>query len=180
MTASTLDWIQDKGVVPYYFRIDPYSEDFENPEFRILTVNETLEVKQYLQLPREIVERLEMCHSIWQFQFINNLESTHLISDHQGKTVLRGFNGPLKVYLQYPFSRVVELTINPICRRWNNGKTESFITVGYIFWQIAKTYAKIYKDQWREVGIQDFGLSDLYFEDCFIDDQGKASLFIGS
>ncbi|HHH49432.1 MAG TPA: hypothetical protein ENK52_00460 [Saprospiraceae bacterium] len=180
MTTQVVDWVQSKGALPYYYHLNPFTETFLQPEFRILSDNESIEVKQYLQFDRKIVEKLEMCHSVWQFHLINNLESTHLINDLNAKNSLEKLKQPITIYLTYPFTKVVELKLNPIIRKWKNGKTESFFSVGYIFWQVANVYASLYKNHWEEIGIKEHGLSDLYFEDCFIDSNGKASLFIGS
>ncbi|MEL6925750.1 MAG: hypothetical protein AAFO94_17020 [Bacteroidota bacterium] len=180
MTASSINWKQGRGVLPYFFHQDPFKDEFIEPEFKILNTNETLEVKQYLKLQRNIVEKLEMCHSVWQFHLMDKLPTTHLISDLNGKQELSKITTPLTVYLSYPFTKVVSVKLYPISRKWKNGKVERLFTVGYLFWQIARVYAQIYQAHWGEAGVYDFGLSDLHFEDCYIDDQGKVSLFIGS
>jgi len=180
MIASTTNWTKGQGVLPYFFRQDPFIEEYIEPEFKILTTNESLEVKQYLKFERKFVQKLEMCHSVWQFHLIENLATTNLISDLNGKNELTDLTTPLTVYLTYPFTSVVSLKIYPISRKWKNGKVERLFTVGYLFWQIARMYAKLYQTHWGEIGVYEFGLSDLHFEDCFIDDNGKVSLFIGS
>ena len=176
----TSNWQQEKGSLPYFFHTDPYVEEYIAPEFKILSENETAEVKQYLKFDRKIVEKLEMCHSVWQFHLIEQLSTTSLISDLNAKQELYHLTNPLTVFLTYPFTKTVAIKLYPISRKWKNGKVEHLYSVGYLFWQIARIYAKLYKEHWEDVGICEYGLSDLCFEDCYIDDKGMVNLFMGS
>lgn len=174
-----INWLEEKGALPYYYHQVPYSDNFEAPDFEVLSAEASTQIKADLKGDRRIIEKVEMCHSVWQFHLLESLESTHLITDLRGKERLKLRSKKLTVFLTYPFQRVVRVTLSPICRRWKNDKIEYFYTVGYLGWQIAKVYGELYRNHWQVVGIHDYGLSDLFFEDFYIDSEGKASLFMG-
>jgi hypothetical protein len=81
---------------------------------------------------------------------------------------------PITITLDYPLSRAVTITVKPYqihgCK---------FMDLGYVLWQIAKQYQRIYKEH-KRYGVWGHMLDDLWFERLTIDKNGQAELFIGS
>jgi len=81
---------------------------------------------------------------------------------------------PITITLDYPLSRAVTITIKPYELHGHK-----YMDLGYVLWQVAKQYQRIYK-QHKRYGVWGHMLDDLWFERLMIKKNGQAELFIGS
>lgn len=103
------------------------------------------------------------------------ISGREMINDGVSIRVKRSEVKPVKVYIDYPFNKVAEITINPYMR--NEIPCMDF---GYIIWQVSRAYAEIYKKRWKEFGVWGHGFEDLYLEIMEIRKYNVITLFIGS
>lgn len=126
--------------------------------------------------------------SLWTLHLIENVEITTLIHDHSEDCLSdieideKSLTTPLKIYLNYPFSQTVEAVIQPLILKvvYDDERQHPFFPVGYLFWQIAKVYADIYKNHWKEVGVWGHDLSDLVANGCVIYEDYTARVILSS
>ncbi|MFN7116115.1 MAG: hypothetical protein ACK4TA_04910 [Saprospiraceae bacterium] len=175
-----LNWTPDEGQ-PYYYPSDYYL--ITEPTWKILKEDEANKVFDYFQQPRNLIDKIELnlTSYVWCFHLIEHVGITKTISDLKGRTYLEDFadlDFILTTYIDYPFHNgIVEVKILPIKYQYADS---SEFWVGYIFWQISKVYAEIYKNHWQEVGVYGHCFGDLAFSELIIDENYIAELIVES
>lgn len=170
-----LNWNKEKGN-PYKFSEKTYEDFTRDTEFRI--------IKEMPDVPK-ILERIKMDIRLKDMEGIKKLDQANLVKcslDDNKKLDkrLKPFDA-LTVYLDYPFGKVVEVTIYAIKRTFSSQSQRLyFFTVGMIAWEIAKVYGDVYKNQWEKVGVYGHGFSDLYLEEIQIRKDNVLTLYVGS
>jgi len=91
---------------------------------------------------------------------------------------LKGIPTYRKVYIDYPMSKVVEVTIPPEVRKYKD--REDWPVLGYYLKQIADAYGMIYKTMDEKVSIYAHGFVDLFFEGITFYEDNTITLSIGS
>lgn len=91
--------------------------------------------------------------------------------------------GTLRTMIDYPLSKAVFLTIEPMVVTWSGGnspeRTEREMRLGYFLWIVAKEYERIYREH-EKYGVWGHALSDLGFEGVVVREDGTVDLIIGS
>ena len=89
----------------------------------------------------------------------------------------------LSVTITYPLSTPATFFVKPLLLKTERKDGEvhenTFMTPGYLMWQVARAYSEIY-DRHEEFGIWGHSMGDLCFEYIAIDKHGSVDLGIGS
>lgn len=184
MAKNLANWTPDDGP-PFDPQRDLKFTPIGPPKatYRILSDEKAEKVADQIDLtPRDTYPfTLEICsHDITRFLFIDKWEVLALIGDMKNIFDLDDFTDTIYIYTDYPFSKMVEISIPPLESTYLD-RTSYFFTVGYILWEIAKVYEDIFSKKWEEVGVYGHKLSDLGIESIdFFEGKTKAVLSLGS
>lgn len=181
-----VNWNPDRGS-PYYYHLDLPEYRYKEPTWEILAEDHWVNSRLDIWHTKKVIARSTVEYSsIWSFHLINDVAITPLIRDVYGNTIIMvdefELDHVLTVYLDYPFASWIEVTISPLENKlpFNDDWLGGYFPVGYLFWQISKVYADIYKNHWEEAGVWGHGLSDLVFNGCDIYDDYSARLILSS
>lgn len=174
------NWNSKKGNPFDYDTCNCKSED-------IISVDTEWEIVEKSEQKKKLIKEISFNHHLKTLSTINQAQSD-LIQGTDNNGLIKyidkelDINKPVIVYLNYPFKKTVKVTIYPLVRIFKGAKTDStYIShIGYYAWQIAKIYADIYKNHWKEVGIWGHGFSDLFLEGIEIYEKNTFELHIGS
>lgn len=177
------NWDESDGS-PYNYHLERPTFKYEEPTWRIVPYDQCR--ASYNNDKKGIKSIFVGNLRLWTLHLIENVEISTLITHSEEHLPYidiedENINVPLKVYLDYPFSVCVEAEIFPL-RRKELYETEyhGYFPVGYLFWQVAKVYADIYKNHWEEVGVWGHGLSDLIVNGCEIYEDYSVMLVLSS
>jgi hypothetical protein len=98
--------------------------------------------------------------------------------DGSDRSYIPGKAQTYKVYLSYPLSEVVEVTVPPYEVIRKGRKRQRLTSVPYLLWQTARAYREVYR-QWKKYGIWGHAIGDLWFEGFEIREDG-VTLMMGS
>jgi hypothetical protein len=157
--SRLLNWNASKGNPFDYDTFGVKDLSFKNAEPHI-------EIIEHRNIPNH-GKKLAEYSLFYNIHLVNTLSyrQADLLLGYDGKLLFNDLHEiidkdlPVELYLSYPFRKSARVVIQP--PMINDKNADYFI--GYILWQTANAYGKIFKDMWQEIGVFGHGFSDLSF-----------------